>query len=93
MKRYVYNEKELETVLAEIGREGVGLQRYKGLGEMNPDQLWETTMDPAKRAMLQVTLEDGETANEIFSVLMGSQVEPRKAFIEKYAKTVRWLDV
>lgn len=93
MKRYVYNEKELETVLSEIGREGVGLQRYKGLGEMNPDQLWETTMDPAKRAMLQVTLEDGETANEIFSVLMGSQVEPRKAFIEKYAKTVRWLDV
>lgn len=93
MKRYVYNEKELETVLAEIGREGVGLQRYKGLGEMNPDQLWETTMDPEKRAMLQVTLEDGETANEIFSVLMGSQVEPRKAFIEKYAKTVRWLDV
>jgi DNA gyrase subunit B len=93
MKRYVYNEKELEEVLGEIGREGVGLQRYKGLGEMNPDQLWETTMDPAKRAMLQVTLEDGETANEIFSVLMGSQVEPRKAFIEKYAKTVRWLDV
>jgi len=93
MKRYVYNEKELETVLAEIGREGVGLQRYKGLGEMNPDQLWETTMDPAKRAMLQVTLDDAETANEIFSVLMGSLVEPRKAFIEKYAKTVRWLDV
>lgn len=93
MKRYVYNEAELEKVLADIGREGIGLQRYKGLGEMNPDQLWETTMDPEKRSMLQVTLEDGETADEIFSVLMGSKVDPRKAFIEKYAKTVRWIDV
>ncbi len=92
-KRYVYNEKELETVLAEIGRDNVTLQRYKGLGEMNPDQLWETTMDPEKRTMLQVNLEDGESANEIFTILMGSEVEPRKLFIEKYAKTVRWIDV
>lgn len=92
-KRYVYNDKELEKVLAEIGRDNVGLQRYKGLGEMNPDQLWETTMDPEKRTLLQVTLDDGEVANEIFTVLMGSEVDPRKAFIEKYAKTVRWIDI
>jgi DNA gyrase subunit B len=60
---------------------------------MNPDQLWDTTMDPTKRTMLQVNLEDGEAADEIFTVLMGSDVEPRKAFIQKYAKTVRWIDV
>jgi DNA gyrase subunit B len=60
---------------------------------MNPDQLWDTTMDPEKRTMLKVNLEDGEKADEIFSMLMGSEVDPRKAFIEKYAKTVRWIDV
>ncbi len=92
-KRYVYNEKQLEAVLADIGRDNVTLQRYKGLGEMNPDQLWDTTMDPEKRTMLQVTLDDGEVANEIFTILMGSEVDPRKAFIEKYASTVRWIDV
>ncbi len=93
MKRYVYNDKQLEELLTEIGRENIGIQRYKGLGEMNPDQLWETTMDPEKRTLLQVTLEDGESADEIFSILMGSKVEPRKEFIEKYGKTVRWIDV
>lgn len=92
-KRYVYNDKQLDELLTEIGRENVGIQRYKGLGEMNPDQLWETTMDPEKRTLLQVTLEDGESADEIFSILMGSKVEPRKEFIEKYGKTVRWIDV
>jgi len=92
-KKYVYNDDQLEAHLAEIGREKVTIQRYKGLGEMNPDQLWETTMDPEKRTMLKVNIEDGEQADEIFSMLMGSEVDPRKAFIEKYAKTVRWIDV
>lgn len=92
-RHYVYNDEQLEAKLAEIGRDKVTLQRYKGLGEMNPDQLWETTMDPEKRTMLQVDLADAEKADEIFSVLMGSEVEPRKEFIEKYAKDVRWIDV
>ena len=61
--------------------------------EMNPDQLWDTTMDPEKRTMLRVEMEDAEMADEIFSVLMGSNVDPRKLFIEKYAKDVRWIDV
>ncbi len=92
-KRYVYNEAGLETLLTEWGRDNVYIQRYKGLGEMNPDQLWETTMDPEKRTLLQVTLDDGEVADEIFTILMGSEVDPRKVFIEKYASTVRWIDV
>ena len=92
-KKYAYNEKELESVSAEFGKSNITIQRYKGLGEMNPDQLWDTTMDPSKRTLLQVTLEDAEQADEIFSLLMGSEVDPRKVFIEKYAKTVRWIDV
>ncbi|RAP27991.1 DNA topoisomerase IV subunit B, partial [Candidatus Marinamargulisbacteria bacterium SCGC AG-414-C22] len=92
-KQYVYNDEELEKKLEETGRKNVNIQRYKGLGEMNPDQLWETTMDPEKRTMLKVTMEDAEMADEIFSILMGSVVDPRKLFIEKYAKDVRWIDV
>ena len=92
-KEYVYNDQQLEDLLQDWGREKIGLQRYKGLGEMNPDQLWETTMDPDKRTMLQVNIEDAGEADEIFTILMGSKVEPRKEFIEKYAKSVRWIDV
>jgi DNA gyrase subunit B len=92
-KKYAYNDAQLEELLTEWGRDNAYIQRYKGLGEMNPDQLWETTMDPEKRTMLQVSLEDGEIADEIFTILMGSEVDPRKAFIEKYAGTVRWIDV
>ena len=72
---------------------GVSLQRYKGLGEMNPEQLWETTMDPENRVFLQVTAEDAEAANEVFSMLMGNEVEPRKRFIQTHAKNVKNLDV
>jgi len=92
-KHYAYNEKDLEAVLERVGRDKAVIQRYKGLGEMNPDQLWETTLDPSVRSLMRVNLEDGETADEIFTILMGSEVDPRKAFIEKYAKTVRWIDV
>ncbi|RAP34677.1 DNA topoisomerase (ATP-hydrolyzing) subunit B [Candidatus Marinamargulisbacteria bacterium SCGC AG-439-L15] len=92
---YAYNDEELEKVLSETGkdRDKINIQRYKGLGEMNPDQLWDTTLNPEKRTMLQVSIEDGEQADEIFTLLMGSKVDPRKAFIEKYGKTVRWIDV
>lgn len=90
---YAYNEEELNRKLAEIGKDGATLQRYKGLGEMNPSQLWETTMNPEKRTVLKVTLEDAITADEIFTILMGDRVEPRREFISIHAKEVENLDV
>jgi len=90
---YVYNDEELQKLLDKIGREGYGIKRFKGLGEMNPGQLWETTMNPATRTILQVSLEDAKKADEIFNVLMGDKVEPRREFIETYAHTVRNLDI
>ena len=90
--QYVYSDEELSKMLEAIGRDKVEIQRYKGLGEMNPEQLWETTMDPAKRTILKVTMEDAMRTESMFSILMGDKVEPRRDFINRYAKEVRNLD-
>jgi len=90
---WAYDDEQLRAAMKQLGREKVTIQRYKGLGEMNPEQLWETTMNPETRTLLQVTIEDAMIADETFDMLMGNNVAPRKRFIQTHAKYVKNLDV
>ena len=91
--QYVYNDRALEKLLEEIGKDGIVLQRYKGLGEMDAEQLWDTTMDPEKRILLRVDIDDAASADEVFTTLMGERVEPRRQFIQSHAKYAKNLDI
>ena len=90
---YCYTDEELAQKLSEVGKENTTIQRYKGLGEMNPEQLWETTMDPERRTLVKIQMEDAARADEIFTILMGDEVEPRRNFIQENAKYVTNLDI
>ena len=92
-EKWLYKEEEMKKVSAAMGEKGVSVQRYKGLGEMNAQQLWDTTMSPTNRMFLQVTIEDAMEADEIFKTLMGKDVEIRKNFIIRHAKEVTNLDI
>ena len=92
IKEYAYNDEQKDKLVKKLG-EGLSIQRYKGLGEMRPTQLWDTTMNPENRILLKVEVSDAEKADEIFSMLMGDEVGPRKRFIQTHAKYVKNLDV
>jgi DNA gyrase subunit B len=91
--KYAYTEDQKNAILKKIGKKLVSIQRYKGLGEMNPSELWETTMNPQKRILLQVNIDSAREADKIFDTLMGNEVLPRRKFIQTYAKKVKNLDI